>query len=137
MIYEKSLTIPKSTLKASPASGVLLVHPGVLKQVDVDFPAGCVGLVHVVIYYRERQVFPANPDSSFTGDDVHLVFPEDMDLNDVPYEFTIYGWNEDDTYVHIPIVRMQIIPHEKDINKVLSMLMLGRASLVGDSGSGG
>ena len=137
MIYEKSLAIPKSTPASSPTTGTIPVHPGVLKQVDIDFPAGCVGLVHIVIRYRERQVFPANPDSSFTGDDVHLVFPEDMDLTDVPYEFTVHGWNEDDTYAHTPIVRMQIIPHDRGVGAVLSMLVVGRGSLVSGTGEGG
>lgn len=125
MIYEQRVIIPKNTPEAGYVEEVLPVHPGILKQVEVIFPAGCVGLVHLQIFYWGHQLFPSNPDSSFSGDDAHLVYEEDLEITEVPLEFTIRGWNLDDTYQHTPIVRMLIIPFERDIRRVFSTLMIG------------
>jgi len=125
MIYELRLNIPKNIPADDPVSDVLPVHPGTLKRVEVVFPAGCVGLVHLRIFYWERQLFPSNPDSDFSGDDAHLEFDEDLDLTGAPFEFRAEGWNLDDTYEHTPIVRMLIVPFERDVRRLLAGLAVG------------
>ena len=125
MIYEQRITIPKNTAKAAPVEEVLPVHPGILKQVEVIFPAGCVGLVHLRIFYWGHQLFPSNPDASFTGDDAHLVYEEDLELTGIPFEFTVQGWNLDDTYPHTPIVRMLVLPFERDIRNLFAAFNVG------------
>jgi hypothetical protein len=130
MIYEQRITIPKNTPESAPAVETLPVHPGILKQVEVIFPAGCVGLVHLRIYYWEHQLFPANPDSSFSGDDAHLVYEEDLEIRETPLEFSVRGWNLDDTYPHTPIVRILILPFERDIRNIFSAFQLGASGPV-------
>lgn len=125
MIYEAALPIPKLTPRSTPVSVDIPVHPGVLRHVEVFFPAGCSGLAHVVIWYWERQVFPGNPDGYFTGDGLSLVFDEDMEVTGVPYVFRAYGWNDDDTYQHTPIIRLQVIPDERDLVNLFKLFALG------------
>lgn len=125
MIYELPLTIPKNTPASAPVSDTLPVHPGKVQQVSVYFPPGPSGLAHVMIFLWERQLWPANPDSDFIGDDLLITFPEDLDLVDPPFEFVIKGWNEDDTYPHTPIVRLQITPFGKSVQDVLRALTTG------------
>jgi hypothetical protein len=125
MYYEKSLTIPKNTPSSAPVSAAIPVHPGVLKEVEVIFPPGPAGLAHVIIYYWGHQVFPSNPDSSFAGDDIKIEFNEEWDLPGVPFEFVVYGWNSDDTYPHTVTVRLGILPHDKDLLKIIAPAAVG------------
>lgn len=125
MFYEKRLTIPKNTSQASPVTTAIEVHPGLVKQVSIYFPPGCAALAHIQVYYWEHQVWPSNPNSDFTGDDTLVVFPENLVLFDPPYEFTILGWNDDDTYPHTPIVRFQIDADTTTIKDLIDFLGLG------------
>src|SRR5574341_393433 len=120
MIYETRLTIPKNTPATSPQTAVIPVHPGIVKRLEIVFPAGCVGLVHLQVFYWEHQIWPSNPDADFSGDDAHLEFEEDLEIVDLPFEFRVEGWNLDDTYEHTPIVRVLIIPFERDIRNLFS-----------------
>lgn len=125
MFYETRLTIPKNTPATAPVSTVLYVHPGVVTQVEVFFPPGCAALARIQIYLWEHQAWPSNVDSYFTGDGTQIVFPEDLELVDPPFEFTIYGWNLDDTYSHTPIIRVQVTPVEGTLKTILERLTTG------------
>lgn len=125
MIYEKSLTIPKNTPITAPVTTIVPVHPGIVKQVSVYFPAGCCGLARCCILYWERQVWPSNPDSYFHGDGQNLVFPEDIRLVDLPYEFTLVGWNLDDTFQHTITVRLAISPEDTTMTQLLAQFLTG------------
>jgi len=125
MIYETRLTIPRNTPPQAPASVVLPVHPGIVRQVEVAFPSGCVGLVYARVTYWERVIWPANPDGAFSGDGVNLVWPEDLELIEPPFEFELQGWNLDDTFEHTVTLRIQIVPVEKDIRRLIAALVPG------------
>jgi hypothetical protein len=123
MIYEKRITLPKNTTRAVPVMAEIEIHPGFIRQVEVVFPAGCVGLVGLTLWLWERQLWPVNPDSFFSGDDVHLVIPEDLQIIDPPFVIGVRGWNEDDTFPHRPIVRIQVTPFENDVSTLLANLL--------------
>jgi len=125
MIYEQDLTIPANTPESAPATETLFVHPGIVKRVEIFFPPGPSGLAHVRIFYMQFQLWPSNPDSSFRGDDNIISFEEDLELKTAPFEFTLKGWNLDDTYSHTPIVRIGVIPFDRDIRKYLANLSVG------------
>jgi len=137
MYYEQVLQIPKSTPPENPASVSIPVHPGRVNRVEVFFPRGCAGLAHVIIAMWGRQVWPTNPDSFFTGDDDQIAFSEDLDLVDPPYEFVVYGWNEDDTYSHGPIVRIEITPADDTLSQLITRLGLGPAGPASSTDSTG
>jgi hypothetical protein len=125
MFYELSLTLPANTPESAPVTDTIPVHPGVVKRVEVLFPDGCVGLVHVRLYYYERQLWPSNPDSSFAGDGDKIAFDEDLELTGAPFVFGVEGWNLDDTYQHTPIIRISVIPFERDLGKIIQDAFLG------------
>ncbi len=125
MIYEKRLTIPKLTLQTAPVSAEVEVHPGTVKQVEIYFPPGCAALAHIQIFFWERQIWPTNPNSDFTGDHTLLTFPENLILTEPPYTFVIKGWNDDDTYPHTPITRFQISTETATMGDLLRALTLG------------
>ena len=125
MIYEKRLLIPKLTLESAPVSTTVEIHPGIVKQVQVYFPPGVAALAHVQIFYWERQFWPTNPNSSFTGDNTLLSFPEDLVIVDPPFELEIRGWNNDDTYPHTPIIRFQMQAEKLTAVDLLKLLTLG------------
>lgn len=125
MIYEVKLTLPKNTALTALVSATVSIHPGTVKQVEVVLPKGCVGLVGVRVLYWKHQLWPSNPDSFFTGDDAHLVFPEEIKIVDPPYEFTVEGYNLDDTFAHHPIFRAAVIPFGSDLKDVMRSLFTG------------
>ena len=125
MFYEVRLTIPKNTSAAAPVSTVIYIHPGTVKQIEIIFPHGCVGLVHAQLFYESSQVWPSNINSDFAGDDVRIVFNEDYEIKSTPFEIGVKGWNEDDTYPHTVTVRLQITTAEKTLLAVLQSFILG------------
>lgn len=134
MIYEKSLTIPKNTPQTALVETTIYVHPGVLQRVSIYFPPGPSGLAHVSLWYWERQLAPANPDSDFIGDDLLIDLPEDLEIVDPPFEFRVRGWNEDDTYPHTPVVRLQVIPFDRSQTALLGMLVASQAGVMTPTG---
>jgi len=118
MIYEKRLMIPRLTPKEIPATVEIEIHPGTLRRVEISFPPGPAGLAHLQIKHWERVLYPANPDSDFSGDDIQLVFVDDYEVIDPPFMFTLIGWNEDDTYPHTVTVRLQIAPFDNQNSAV-------------------
>jgi hypothetical protein len=123
MFYEKQLTIPKNTARSAPVETTIEIHPGIALGGEVFFPPGCAALAHVQVYYWEHQVAPVNPDGYFSGDGPPATpFNLDLEIVDPPYLFTVVGWNEDDTYPHTPIVRINVIPFDKDLRTLLSGL---------------
>ena len=125
MIYEKRLTIPKLTLATAKVSVTCEIHPGTVKQLQVYFPPGCAALAHVQVFFWDRQVWPTNPNSDFTGDDTLLSFPENLVIVEAPFEFVIKGWNDDDTYPHTVITRFQIDAGTQTIGDLIQLLTLG------------
>jgi hypothetical protein len=124
MFYEQRITIQPNTTEANAYSIPLNVHPGIVKHVQVVFPPGCCGLAHLQVKYLERTIYPANINSDISGDGESISFDEDIILRDPPFEFTLVGWSEDDTYPHTIIVRMQILSEEQDIASLLKWLAL-------------
>lgn len=136
MFYEKDLPLPANTPRSAPVDVDLSVHPGTVERIAVQFPKGCAGIVHVQIFHWERQVWPNNPSGSFRGNDTVIEFTEDYRLSDFPFVLTLRGWNDDDTYLHTPIVRVQIRPLENSglmgwLSQLLSLPPGGGPKVVG------
>lgn len=119
MIYEQRLTIPKLTTQDYPEVSVMVVHPGIVRKVSIEFPPGCCGLAHLQIWYWGRCIWPSSPNTDFASDTHPLDFGESIEIIDPPYEFWIVGWNEDDSYDHTPRVRIEITAPETSIEDVL------------------
>jgi len=89
-----------------------LVH-GIIHQVEVGFPPGCAGLVHVAIFRFEHQAWPTNPDDEFAWDDYNVkIEREFFGLTTRPYELTLRAWSEDSTFAHTITCRLGLKPPE-------------------------
>lgn len=112
MLFEASITIPKSTTQASPEEVILKIAHGIISWVSVSFPPGCVFLVHCVILHHEHQIAPSTEGMSLAGDTFPIEWEEYYESYQPPYELKIKGWNEDDTYPHTITVRVAILPRK-------------------------
>lgn len=110
MLFEYPLTIPANTAQASPAEVYAPLAPGTVSRVDIQFPRGCVGLVHAQVWREEHQVWPVNLDGDISAEELVVSWPEDYDLDDEPFAFSLVGWNDDDSYPHKITFRFAILP---------------------------
>ena len=108
MFYEFALTVPANTAQAVPAELEMPLSPGTVVQVGVQFPRGCVGLVHVQVLDAEHQVWPTNLDGDIAAEGFTVSWPEDLDLADSPYTLTLRAWNDDDTFPHTVTFRFAL-----------------------------
>lgn len=110
MLFEYPLTIPANTAEAAPTEDLVALAPGTISRVEVQFPRGCVGLVHVQVWRSEHQVWPTNVDGSIAGENTNIIWPEAYDLDDEPYDLTLRGWSDDDSFPHKITFRFAVLP---------------------------
>ncbi|OFW65462.1 MAG: hypothetical protein A2Y74_01515 [Actinobacteria bacterium RBG_13_63_9] len=110
MIYEFPLTVETAHLVGSPVEEEVKLTHGVVHRVEVEFPAGCVGLVHVAIDHFAHQAWPANPSGSFASDDYVVAFDDYLPLLTPPYKLKLRGWTEGTSYDHTVKVRIGLLP---------------------------
>lgn len=110
MFYEFKLTIPANTTSAAPTEEVVEISPGRVVAVEIQFPRGCFALVHVAILQELHQLWPSNPDGDIAAEWANIHFEEDHLIDQEPYQLTLRGWNEDDTFPHTITFRFNIMP---------------------------
>ena len=109
MFYRYSLTVPALTPATALVTTTMRLAHGIIHQVEIGFPPGCAGLVHVGIYRFEHQVWPSNPDHDFAWDNYNIVIRgEAFGLVTRPYQMTLRAWSEDDSYAHTIVCRIGI-----------------------------
>jgi len=116
MNYVFNITTPKNTPETNKLITILPVIPGTVTKLEIQFPAGAQGLHHVHINRAVHQVWPANAEANYIGDEQIIVIPANYKIAVPPYQFECFTWNEDDTYDHLVILRFDImteIPEEK------------------------
>ena len=100
MIYTIDFNIPKNTPENSPHHDKLIVTRGLVYRVEFQFPAGCAGLVGIVVSDGGFQVWPSTLGNWFITDNFVIAF-DDMYLKSAdPFQFDFWGYNLDDTYDH-------------------------------------
>ena len=112
MIYDFNLSTPANTSFANRQIETLELSKGVLIQLEVVFPAGCRGLLHVTISNALHQVFPTNSESNFSSDNESISFKENFIIKDTDKKLYANTWNLDDTYEHSVIIRFGIVPEK-------------------------
>jgi hypothetical protein len=108
MFYEFTLTIPPNTPATAPTERTVDLTPGIISRVEVQFPAFCVGLVHVKVRRVLHQVWPANPDGDISAEAANITWVADYDLSEPPFQLTLQGYNLDDTFDHTITFRFEI-----------------------------
>ena len=111
MYYDYAFTIPANTTQTAPTTQACHLCHGVIHRVEIDFPYGCAGLVHLQILHALHQLWPTNPEGAFNADDFVIGYNEHHALADTPPILTLQGWNLDDTFDHTLQVRFGILPY--------------------------
>jgi len=114
MLFDFDLTVPANTSQNSPVQSSVHLTAGLLSQVRVIFPPGPADLVHIMVRVGQFQIVPANPEGDLNGDDVLVVSELEYDLTDGPYDLTLLGWSEDDTFDHTVTVQIDMQPASSD-----------------------
>jgi len=110
MIYEFPLTVTTANTEAAPALDEVKLTHGVINRVEVEFPAGCVGLIHVAIEHMGHQAWPSNPGGSFNSDDHVVSFDDYYVFTTTPYKLKLKGWSEGTSFSHTARIRIGLIP---------------------------
>ena len=109
MIYDFAIPVSANTTRNTAETTDLSLAPGTVQEVEILFPSGCAGLVHVTIRRGLHQVWPANADGSIIGDGDTVDWLEDYPMYDAPTTLQCVAWNEDDTYDHTISVRINLV----------------------------
>lgn len=112
MIYSYDFTIPLSTTVYNPQHNILPVSKGLVYRVEFQFPFGCAGLAHIVVYDGGHQVWPSHPHNTFSGDNYTIAFDDLLMKSQPPFQFDLFGYNDDDTYNHTIFVRVGMVTQE-------------------------
>lgn len=113
MFYDYNFTLLANTGPAAEITEEVPVGYGLVKYVEIIFPAGCAGLVKVAVDRFARQVLPTNTGGYFDSNDEVISIPCEIDLTVPPYFLRLRGYNEDDTYDHTIRVRIYTVVVEK------------------------
>ena len=111
-MHRFAITTSANVSKANAKRTLLRVGPGVVDKIDVAYPPGPQGLLHVAIYREGALLWPVNDDDGFAWDDFTLTWNPLYRLDDEPLAFQAFTWNEDDTFAHQVVIRMNIVPLE-------------------------
>ena len=89
-----------STTKAAPLVTQLLVEPGTIIRVAVQFPRFCGGLAHAQILRGGLVVWPTNAEQDLASDGIVIEWADDYPVPQVE-SWSLRTWNDDDTYPHV------------------------------------
>jgi hypothetical protein len=94
-LYEFDLTVPADTAQASAVSRTMPIDPGIVTRLSVQFPAGCVGMVHCQILRGLHVVMPNNAEATIKGDNVIVESEEELDVTHPPLFLIARAWSPD------------------------------------------
>jgi hypothetical protein len=110
MIYDFPITVAITNTEGAPEVSEIKLTHGVIHRLEVEFPAGQVGLIHVAVDHMGHQVWPSNPGGSFASDDHVVAFDDYYPLLSAPYKLKIRAWTDGTTYSHVVKVRLGLLP---------------------------
>ena len=110
MFYEFRITTPANTLSSAPLETLLQLDAGAITALELLFPPGCVGLLHLTLNDERHQLWPSNADADIAGDTFPVRWAESLELTDAPYVLRADTWNDDDSYEHTVTIRVEFIP---------------------------
>ncbi len=109
MLYLKRITIPASTPVNTPQVDIIPVTLGTIKQITIQIPWGCAGLVGLRIEYATWPLFPITRNEWVTGNDTELSFVYDYVIDTEPKQVEVISYNLDDTYPHSPVIGINVV----------------------------
>ena len=110
MKYAAKLTVPSLTVESAPVSVEIAIPENFLLGYEIFFPPGCAGLCGIRIFINAIQVAPArgSADLWFRGEgSITWVGRYRMGGGSpAGARVVIEGYNDDDTYPHTPLIRL-------------------------------
>lgn len=106
--YSFSKTFPAGESKATEISMNLPMSAGIIHDVFIDFPAGCMYLTHVKIVRGEFPVFPRQPSAYYAFEGFTLPIADYWELKPLEGHLTLVGYNEDATHDHTIRLAFQV-----------------------------
>jgi hypothetical protein len=100
MYFYYTQSIPYSTLEDKPVIFTCDLIKGKLDFIDIGIPKGVNRLAKLKIFYNEYQIIPFNRNAWFSGNDITLRIPLDIDIKHLPAILKVSCINLDDTYDH-------------------------------------
>lgn len=122
--YNFTLTVPANTSKDTPQTVEMKLKRGAIASGLLQFPAGCHGLVYVVIVDGKHQLYPANAGETYHGDNIAIPIVGKHVLDSAPYKLWIKGWSPNTSYDHTIQLAIAILEEgEASPYKALSDLL--------------
>lgn len=108
MIYSTSITTAAKGTEKNATRTTIKITKGLIWLMEIDFPAGCVGLVHAQLFDGKYQLLPASPGKNLSGDGQLLRYDDSYLKEAAPFELTLVSWNEDELWTHNIQVRIGV-----------------------------
>jgi hypothetical protein len=102
------LIIPANTPEHNAIESEIEVEGSIIKSISILIPPGHCALAHIALMYGNEQIFPSKRGQYIEGDDETIYSTLNWKLPESPCKVKIVGWNEDDTYQHLFIVRFEV-----------------------------
>ena len=132
MIYVYPISIPPNTNQYSPLVQDLQLSAGKVTQVQIQYPSGVSGLAHVQLAIGLWQIYPTNPDGSFTTSAETIIWDEDFDIDTGSNILRAICWNDDTVNSHTVTVRV-VIQSQGDTSQLADQI----AALINANAAGG
>lgn len=120
MLFQADITIPAGKTKADPTIVTLPMAHGIITKFMVRPRPGHAALAHLVIMHFNHQIAPSTENMDLHGDADPIDWEDYYEFYQKPYELTIKGWNDDDTYPHTFTVYVAILPRRAILVYALS-----------------
>jgi len=98
--WSRWLEVTKGTTEATAVELKAELSLGMIEEVKIFFPPGCLGYVKCKLFHWEDQILPRHPQGYIAGDDYPFVFPMDHPIEHRPALVTVKAWNTATTYDH-------------------------------------
>ena len=125
MLYAASISTPANTSASAPLSSRIIMTPGLIYHVELYFPPGSCGLLHVQLFDSAYQVCPASPGESLCGDNVLLRYDEMYMHGEAPFIVEVKTWNTDTEYDHGCELRIALVSKEEYIARFMPSMQTG------------
>lgn len=110
MLFSFDITVPAGTADTAPYQFNLPLIGGMLERLDIKFPAGCHGLVKVVIVHNGAVLVPFSSNQKVTGDDEVIGTPIGILLSPNNCTLRFEASSPNCTYDHVIGVRIEVNP---------------------------
>lgn len=112
MLYDFSITTSTTASETSKQVTILSLLYGIIHLLEVEFPPGSTGQLHVQIFRSIHQIWPTNIDGNFHSDGHAISSREYYPLIDEPFELEVHTWNDSTDQTREVIIRIGILPPE-------------------------